>query len=398
MAQSHNPDVIVVGAGVVGTSIAFHLARGGVRVTIVDKGDICSGMTARSGALLRMHYSFAPEAALAWKSLSYFANWREMVGVGDPGFVRTGFAIVVGPRNVAKLRANVAMLRELGIDTNLCEPRELNELDAGINTDEIALAAYEPRSGYADPVATTRALADAVSQLGATIMLRTCVERIIYRGHRATGLRLYGGEELRAGAVCLATGPWTDSLLARHAPCIGLKTERAQIALFRRDPATRHIGCIDTVAGAYFRPHGESLTLAGLGAWRPGDEPDPDDFRQNNDPDFVKEVARRLGQRVTAMRGAPYVRGHAGIYDVSPDARAVLGKVPGIDNLYVAAGFSGTGFKTAPAVGAAMAELILSGRDHTVDITPFRFERLIEGALIESPNEYEMGADFGHKL
>ena len=83
---------------------------------------------------------------------------------------------------------------------------------------------------------------------------------------------------------------------------------------------------------------------------------------------------------------------------MSPDARAVLGKVPGIDNLYVAAGFSGTGFKTAPAVGAAMAELILSGRARTVDITPFRFERLIEGALIESPNEYEMGADFGHKL
>ena len=98
------------------------------------------------------------------------------------------------------------------------------------------------------------------------------------------------------------------------------------------------------------------------------------------------------------MADAPYAHGHAGLYDVSPDARAVLGKVPGIEGLYVAAGFSGTGFKTAPAVGAAMAELILFGQSRIVDITPFRFERLLEGALIQSPNEYEMGADFGHKL
>src|SRR5271163_3797476 len=107
MAQSQNPDVIVVGAGVVGASIGFHLARAGAQVTVIDQGDVCAGMTARSGALVRMHYTFPPEADLAWKSLKYFANWAETVGVGDPGFVRTGVAVVVGARNVTKLRANV---------------------------------------------------------------------------------------------------------------------------------------------------------------------------------------------------------------------------------------------------------------------------------------------------
>ncbi len=158
------------------------------------------------------------------------------------------------------------------------------------------------------------------------------------------------------------------------------------------------MACIDTVAGAYFRPHGEDLTLAGLGAWRPEEDANPDSFNEGNDTDFVAEVGRRLGHRIPGMADAPYAHGHAGLYDVSPDARAVLGKVPGIEGLYVAAGFSGTGFKTAPAVGAAMAELILFGQSRIVDITPFRFERLLEGALIQSPNEYEMGADFGHKL
>ena len=98
------------------------------------------------------------------------------------------------------------------------------------------------------------------------------------------------------------------------------------------------------------------------------------------------------------MAAATRVRGHAGIYDVSPDARAVLGKVPGIDGLYVAAGFSGTGFKTAPAVGAAMAELILSGHSRSVDLSPFAFDRIRRGDLIHTDNEYVMGAGFGHSL
>jgi sarcosine oxidase subunit beta len=98
------------------------------------------------------------------------------------------------------------------------------------------------------------------------------------------------------------------------------------------------------------------------------------------------------------MLHSAYVQGHAGIYDVSPDSRAVLGKVPGVDGLFVAAGFSGTGFKTSPAVGAAMAELILNGRTSTVDISPFGFERLLSGRLIRSEDEYEMGAGFGHSL
>src|SRR5689334_1563187 len=100
------PEVIVIGAGIVGCSIAFHLTRAGAAVTVIDKGGVCSGMTARSGALLRMHYTFAPEAALAWQSLEYFRNWRDIVG-GDCGFVKTGFALLAGQDNTERLKANV---------------------------------------------------------------------------------------------------------------------------------------------------------------------------------------------------------------------------------------------------------------------------------------------------
>ena len=98
------------------------------------------------------------------------------------------------------------------------------------------------------------------------------------------------------------------------------------------------------------------------------------------------------------MRGVPYAHGHAGIYDASPDSRAVLGPVPGLPGLFVAAGFSGTGFKTSPAVGAAMAELIIGGTCTSADLMPFGFERLLCGNLIRSPNEYLLGTGLGHVL
>ncbi|HEY6298758.1 MAG TPA: FAD-binding oxidoreductase [Candidatus Binatus sp.] len=390
-------NIIVIGAGVVGCSLAFHLARGGARVRVFDKGGICAGMSARSGALLRMHYTFAPEAELAWKSLHYFQHWNELVG-GRCGFVETGFAIVVDERNAGRLRANVAMLQRVGVDTEIVTAAELQKREPHAFVDDIALAAIEPHSGYAEPVATTESLAAAARKLGAEFSLATSVAKIAHRGSRAVGVIDNSGRTCEADAVCVVAGPWTDALLAPLGLKIGIKSERAQIAFFKRPRQLRHCTYIDTIAGSYFRPHGDDLTLAGLGAWKPGAEANPDNFRESNDDDFVAAVRARLAKRIPAMADAPYSRGHAGIYDVSPDARAVMGIVPGIEGLFVAAGFSGTGFKTAPAVGASISELILTGTSTTVDLTPFGFARILNGRMIESPNEYEMGAGFGHKL
>jgi sarcosine oxidase subunit beta len=392
-----NANIIVIGAGVVGCSLAFHLARRGANVHVFDKGGICAGMSARSGALVRMHYTFAPEAKLAWESLRYFQNWSEIVG-GQCGFVRTGFAVVVDERNAGRLYANVTMLQGIGVDTKIVSARHLKELEPEAFVDDVGLAAIEPQSGYADPVATTESFAAAARKLGAEFSLNAAITKIAHRGGRAVGVIDADGHTHEADAVCVVAGPWSDVLLAPLGLKIGIRNERAQIAFFRRPPQLKHRIYIDTIAGIYFRPHGDDLTLAGLGGWKPEPEADPDHFRESNDDDFVAAVRKRLAKRIPAMADAPYARGHAGIYDVSPDGRAVMGAVPNVAGLFVAAGFSGTGFKTAPAVGASMAELILTGASKTVDLTPFGFERILTGRMIESEHEYEMGAGFGHKL
>jgi sarcosine oxidase subunit beta len=388
--------VIVVGAGVVGCSIAMHLARAGARVQVFDKGGICSGMSARSGALVRMHYTFAPEADLAWKSLRYFQNWSEMVG-GDCGFTHTGFAMIVDEQNVAALRANVKMLQGIGIDTDVISAEELRRVDPNVNLEGVAMAAYEPQSGYADPVATTIAMADAAKRAGAEFYLNTPIESVRARAARVFGVLDSAGRFHEADAVCLVTGPWTESLLAPFGAKIGITPERAQIAFFKREPSMRHLIYIDTIAGSYFRPHGSDLTLAGLGALKL-DESNPDSFREANDPEFIEAVRKRLGSRIPALASAPYVRGHAGIYDVTPDQRPVLDEIAGVSGLFVAAGFSGTGFKTSPAMGAAMAELIMTGASKTADLSPFSYVRFLQGKLIHSEHEYTMVTDFGHTL
>jgi len=387
--------VLVVGAGVVGCSIAMHLARAGATVEVLDKGDVCAGMSARSGALVRMHYTFAPEAALARRSLDYFMNWREVVG-GECGFVETGFATIVDGTNVVALEANVARLRRLGVDTEVITPEELHRIDPNVSLEDVAAAAYEPHSGYADPIATTHALAEAARRAGARFHPRTPVASIRIRAARAIGAMDAAGRFHEADALCLVTGPWTAPLLAPLGINVPITPERAQIAFFGRDPAIRHLIYIDTISGSYFRPHQNDLTLAGLGATT-RDNIDPDHFREANDPAFIEEVRRRLGARIPALAEAPYACGHAGIYDVTPDQRPILDEVPGLEGLYLAAGFSGTGFKTSPAVGAAMADLIMSGKMPDA-IAPFSFTRFMTGHLIAGEHEYRMGSDFRHTL
>ena len=147
-------DVVVVGAGVQGASLAFHLARRGVRVLVLERASVGAGATGRSSGFVRMHYDLAIEAELAWRSFPWFTEWRDRVGEGDPGFVRTGFVQLVGPDHAAALRANVAAQQALGIATAVVGAAELASIVPGMVVDDVGAAAHEPLSGYADPTGT----------------------------------------------------------------------------------------------------------------------------------------------------------------------------------------------------------------------------------------------------
>jgi sarcosine oxidase subunit beta len=388
MRGRETAEVVVVGAGAMGCSIAFHLARAGVRsVTVLDKGGICSGMTYRSGALVRLHYTNEHEARIALCAYRYFHEWREMVG-GDCGFVQTGFLMVVGPGDVERLHANIAMLRSLGVETEAVTPDDIREAQPFARVDDIGGAAYEPLSGYADPHKTTIAFAEAARGLGVRFHTGRAVTGLRTSSGRVTGVETEHGP-IDAGAVVVAAGPWAAGLLRPAGVEFPIQPTLAEIAMFRRPaPVTEgHMVYIDRVSGTYFRPQSPRLTFVGAG--HGGVQyADPDNLADGVSEQQSVLARGRVANRIPAFATAEPAMGHQGAYDMSPDGKAILDRAPGVDGLYLAGGFSGTGFKKSPAIGLLMSELITEGTARTVDIRPFRLNRFAEGDEIHGPNEY----------
>ena len=375
----------------VGASVAFHLAERGMETLVVDREGPAAGSTPRSGALIRAHYPTALEADLAWESLTeYFEPWSERVG-GGCGFTRTGFAYLVGEDRVEALRHNASLQRRVGVETGLVEPEELREIDPSLDVEGVALAAYEPRGGYADPTATAVGLLEAARTLGARFEKRRVTELRMDR-EKITGAKTESGL-LDARIVVLATGAWSVPLTASIGLELPIEPARVQVALFERPYSLpTHLTLIDSVLGFYARPAAERATLVGTrDHFYPLD--DPEDWNPNPDPDFPEAAAGLVSRRIPVLHRASYRSGRAGVLDMTPDGRPILGP-EGPEGLYLAVGWSGTGFKKAPAVGAELARWICEGSPRREGLSSYALERFRTGDLVFG--EYEPGVRTPH--
>ena len=404
--RTKGTEVAVVGGGIMGASLAWHLARRGVRVTLCERATIAAGGSGRTGALLRRHYSNEPEAILAQKGWETYAHWPDVVG-GDPVHTPAGLIVTVDTSpacdgNLERLRRNVARQNRLGIPSRVVDPDELRQLQPFARWDDVRLAAYEPDSGYVDAVAATRSVAAAARAVGAEIREGCPVFAVETDGTKVSGVRTPDGV-VPAEAVVVAAGPWTNRVLAGTGVALPIQTLRVQVAILHRplDLDEPHFVYLDTVAGIFCRPWAPGRTMVGVGGGDQHDPVDPDAYREQNDPDYPATAIAAIARRIPAMARASYHTGHAGLYDVTPDTHPMLGPV-GPAGLFVMAGFSGAGFKKGPAVGQAIAELIVAGHPTVVDLQPFRPGRFAEPgydpAAPWSDTEYAFRSDFGHRL
>lgn len=378
-------DAVIVGAGVHGASLAFHLAELGMRPLVVERSTAAGGATGRSSGLVRMHYDVPEDAKLAWLSHAYFANWADRVG-GDAGFVRTGFVQMVPAEELPALRANVAMQQALGIDTQLIGPDAVGEHLPGAIVDDVEVAAWEPQSGYADPTMTTTSLLAAAQALGARLATRTATSAVRTEGDRVVGVETSRGA-IDAPIVVLAAGAWSVPLAASVGVELPIQVWRHDIAYLRRpDGIGKHPVIIDFANSMYARPEGEHLTLVALEDGNPlGGSPDaPVDAAAHG---FLEKAATRIAQRWPAMADAGLHSSHSGQDGITPDMHPVIGPA-GPEGLFLDTGFSGTGFKIAPAVGAALAQRIVEGRARDVDLGIYRFDRFASGELIAGEHPY----------
>jgi sarcosine oxidase subunit beta len=385
--MTNTADALIIGAGVHGASLAFHLAQRGLKPIVLERSFLAAGATGRSSGLVRMHYDLEPESRLAWASFQYFRNWAEMVG-GECGFTRTGFIQIVSSDYVDALRANVSMHQRIGIPSLLITADDVHRLAPHLYTQDFEIAAFEPESGYADPTSTARAFLEAAKGYGARLVQDCQVSAIKIRAGRVEGVDSSQGE-FYAPIVINAAGAWAAQVGRMAGLDLPVDTWRHDTLFVHRPPeiGPSHPTVIDSINDMYFRPETGGLTLVGLEDGNPiGESPEGDTDHAR--PGFVERAVERTCQRMPVMEKGSFHSAHGGYDGITPDQRAILGPA-GPEGHYVCCGFSGTGFKISPAVGACMAELILDGRASTVDITPFRLGRFSEGELLSGEHAYK---------
>ena len=383
--MTQNFDAIIIGAGVIGTSIAFHLTERGLKPVILERKQVAFGATGSSSGLVRMHYDLEVESRLAWTSFQYFRNWSERVG-GECGFRRTGFLHIESADHVKQLRSNVDMHKRIGIPTEVISGADVKLLAPSFFTDDIEFAAYEPESGYADATLTANSFLTAAKERGAIYMQDCDVSGVEITGGKVTSVQTTRGD-FSAPIIINAAGAWAGKVSDLFGVPIPFSTWTHDVLHVRRPPQIgEHPTVIDSSLSMYFRPDSGGLTLVAL----------EDDSRLGESPDaelgyvakgFADRAIDRICKRVPAMEEGSYHSSLVGRDSLTPDQRAIIGETD-LQGYYLATGFSGTGFKLSPAVGLCVSELVLDGKANTVDIsafTPARFER---GEHLKGENDY----------
>jgi len=380
-------DVAVVGGGVIGASVAFHLTRLGCRrVVVLERGQLATGATSRSSGILRTHYSVPINVRVARAALDTFERFREVLDdpEADCGFARPGYLIVAPPGSASDaVRRSIAMQRGLGVEAGLVDRPQARALHPWLKLDDIDAIGFEAEAGFADPYLTTTSFARAARRGGATIRLDTAVTGVLRQGNRIAGVRTAAGE-IAAGMVVCAMNVWSGMLARWLGIELPLSITRHHIASFAADaPYTAALPVVKDLASVgklYLRSVSASHILVGTG--EEGETiADPDLPDADIPLDWVAQQGAELAHRMPRFAEGRYVTSWSGLYDTTPDWNPVLGPVPGLDGLLVAFGFSGHGFKLSPTIGRMLAQAAL-GQTPDIPLAPYRITRFAENDLV----------------
>lgn len=369
---------MIVGGGVIGVSLAYHLVMlGHPDVTVVERGLLGEGATAKATGGIRTQFSSRVNVELALASAEYYDSFEERVGE-QLDFRHHGYLFVIhDEQHLEQFRQNVELQRSLGVRVELLTAQDLEKVVPGIRTDDVVGGVYTPDDGSASPADATRGFAAGARARGASLVQHTPVVGIDRdREGRVAGVRTPAGT-MPAEVVVIAAGPWTAQVGALADVDIPVYPHSRQAfgigPLPGLDPGLPFT--IDLATGAYLHPEVYGGVIGG------NDRHTPESDEAKVDWSLIDQLVAALVQRIPWLADARVNNGWAGLREMTPDDHGIVGPAPDVPGLWVAAGFSGHGFMQAPAVGDELARALL-GLPPVIDMEPLRYTRFAENALV----------------
>lgn len=385
--MDNKAEVVVIGGGIVGTSVAFHLARRGVRdIVLLERRELTAGSTGRSSGIVRQFYLHPAAVEMARYGLQFYREFARVVGTGDAGFVNCGWVVGGTRGHLPLFEKALELQKQLGAQSRIINRQELSELVPGVAAEDVECGFYEPESGYADPAGACIFLAAAAARVGVQIR----------QGVEATNIRLDGQGVVAVDTpegpvftrtVVNAAGPWAKRVARMVGIDLPVETSRHHVITIRRPVQMRpDQPCYsDPFNLIYVRPESGEKFLVGSNDPRDAqDHVDPDLCPARADQAKIVELAERSIRRFPLLAEQGVAGDWSGVYTITPDGFPILDQLPNVPGFYLANGLSGHGFKLGPAIGRMVASLILDSVPEQA-VRAFRLSRFTEGDLINSP-------------
>jgi sarcosine oxidase subunit beta len=370
-------DVVIIGGGIIGLSIAYHLAlKKAGRIVLLEKGQLGEGSTSRCVGGIRTQFSTEINIRFSLESLKTFERFKDEFGV-DPEFKKIGYLFLATTEEEVEIfYQNAKLQKKFDIPVEFLNGEEIGARWPYLRTDDVLGGTFCSWDGYAGPSEVLSGFACCARSLGVKI----------YEGTEVLGISLVRGkihgvktrhEEILTDVIVNAGGPYAASIGKMAGIEIPIKPLRRQVFVTAPFHFTGNAIplTIDFQRGWYFRREGDGFLLSGPVDLEPS-------FDLSVDYEAMADASEKAMYRVPVLERARIARGWAGLYEISPDHHAILGKVPEVEGFILANGFSGHGFQHSPAVGKVIAELIVEEKTTTLDISSLSIDRFIKGELI----------------
>jgi len=376
---SNTADVAIIGGGVHGCSIAWHLAKRGLRVVLFERDYLSSGSSGRSAAGLRYQFGTEINCRLAIYNMEKIPHLQEELGYkADLEYDPAGYLwIAYSDSQLDQLKKNVALQNSLGVDSVILDPAGIKEVAPGLNVEGMLGASFNQKDGHVNPHTMTFAYGDAARREGAEIHTKTEVTGLMSDGQKVWGVKTSKGN-WEVGTVVCAANAWAPEVGKWCNLEIPIEPERHQILITEPVERMKHPMTLCLDDGSYWKqcPNGTFM----LGWGNPNEKKDTSYYGSWN---FLEEVSQRVVAKMPCLSGVRVVRQWTGPYGITPDEQAILGKTP-VENFIIDAGWSGHGLQFAPSAGRIVTEIIM-GEEPFIDVHNFRFCRFEEGDLFREP-------------